>query len=344
MSRCRRPSPSLMQPRRPKNKLKLPWLWIALAFASTALQAEKIVLHLKNGDRITGNLVAETTDTLTVVSDAFGAVQVPSAEIAKRDAVSNPPPLAAQTNLVAEPATAVIKPPPGPMKPANPEAMPIASTPSYWKHDLRFGLNLRYSTRDSQEFSANAKSIYGKAPFRHLFDASFRYGRLEGGLAANSLFGSEKTEFHLTPKSYIFGLTGGGYDKVRKIDLQYELGPGYGKELINRTNFVWKGEIGFNFQEQFRSDDTRSSVYSIRIAEIFAWRIWEKLTADAKIEFFPNLDEIGEYRMRLESTLRYPVSNLLSLNLDVIDLYDTQPARGIPQNDLQVRSSIGVTF
>jgi hypothetical protein len=82
----------------------------------------------------------------------------------------------------------------------------------------------------------------------------------------------------------------------------------------------------------------------VRIAEIFAWRIWEKLTADAKVEFFPNLEDIGRYRLRLEGTLRYPVSKMLSLNLDLIDLYDTNPAQNIPNNDLQIRSSLGVTF
>jgi hypothetical protein len=115
-------------------------------------------------------------------------------------------------------------------------------------------------------------------------------------------------------------------------------------ELLKLTNFVWKGEMGFNFQQQNRADDTRQNSYSVRIAEIFAWRVWDKLTADLKAEFFPNLDEFGEYRLRIESTLRYPVSNRLSLNLDIIDLYDTRPPADVSNNDLQIRSTIGVTF
>ncbi|MGZ8940538.1 MAG: DUF481 domain-containing protein, partial [Limisphaerales bacterium] len=218
------------------------------------------------------------------------------------------------------------------------------STPSYWKHDLRFGVNLRYATKDSHEFLSILKSTYGKAPFRHIFDVNFKYGRVEDALAANSLAASEKTEYQLSPKSYVFGLIGGGYDEIRKIDYQFEVGPGFGIELLKLTNFVWKSEIGFNFQQQNRADQTRQNTYSIRIAEIFAWRIWEKLTADLKAEYFQNLDEFGEYRLRIESTLRYPVSKRLSLNLDVIDLYDTRPPQDVSKNDLQIRSTIGVTF
>ena len=167
---------------------------------------------------------------------------------------------------------------------------------------------------------------------------------MEGALAANSLSASEKTEYQLNPRTYIFNLIGGGYDEIRKIDYQFEAGPGFGLELLKLTNFVWKGEMGFNFQQQNRADNTTQNTYSVRIAEIFAWRVWEKLTADLKVEFFPNLDEFGEYRLRIESTLRYPVSNRLSLNLDVIDLYDTRPPQDVSQNDLQIRSTIGVTF
>lgn len=331
----------------------------ALFLAPAPGRAEKIVLHLKDGSVVNGTFLSETNGAIALTNAVLGLLRVPLSEVARQErtpapipaappavaanAASNAPPAAA-TNLAAAKPVVAKKPPVEPMRPANPEATPIASTPSFWKHDLRFGLNLRYSTKDSQDFSATAKSTYGKAPFRHIFDVNFRYGRLDGNLAANSLTGGEKTEFQLSNRTYIFNLIGGGYDEIRRIDAQFEAGPGFGVELLKLTNFVWKGEMGFSFQQQYRSDDTRNSLYSVRVAEIFAWRIWEKLTADAKIEFFPNLENLGQYRLRLEGTLRYPVSKMLSMNLDVIDLYDTQPARNIPQNDLQIRSSLGITF
>ena len=81
-----------------------------------------------------------------------------------------------------------------------------------------------------------------------------------------------------------------------------------------------------------------------RIAEIFAWRIFEKLTADAKIEFFPNVEEFGEYRLRLENNWRYPLTDRLSLDFVVIDLYDTLAPADVRRNDLQIRSTLGIKF
>jgi hypothetical protein len=46
----------------------------------------------------------------------------------------------------------------------------------------------------------------------------------------------------------------------------------------------------------------------------------------------------------MEGTLRYPLLKNLSLNLVVIDLYDTEPVLGVTKNDMQIRSALGIKF
>ena len=374
----------------PKSKFGKLWssaailICFSLAVLPARMSARQVILRLKNGDRLSGQILTESTNQVVLSNAFYGKITIPIAEIESRETLPDPvePPPAAKTSpaptakaeseptaqKTVEPAPAVIpgtnappaEPssggaelgPPAPAKPkeiepANPEAAPIASTPNYWKHDVQFGLNLRYSTRDQQEYLFIARSTYAKPPFRHIFDYNFAYGKTEGELSANKMSGSQKTEWEISKSAYLFNLIGGGYDKVRKIDVQYEISPGFGMELLRSTNYlnmVWKTETGFTFQQQFRSEEERQTTYSLRVAEIFAWRIWENLTADAKIEFFPNLDEVGEYRLRLESNLRYPVTDRLSLNVVLVDLYDSQPPVGVEPNDLQIRSTIGVKF
>ncbi len=326
-------------------------LFVILVALFAKSYGAQVILHLKNGDRLTGSVFSESTNSVTLATPFFGNVSVPLGEITRREPVSelatqtNVPPVVSSAAAATNIANAKPEPPKKPpMNPANPEAAPIASTPKYWKHDIRFGMNTRYATKDSQEILLLGKTTYARPPFRHIFDGSLKYGKIEGVVSANSIAGSEKTEYQLSPKTYLFSLVGTGYDEVRHIDAQVEVGPGFGVELLKMTNFVWKGEAGFNFQQQYFSDNNEHTAYSIRIAEIFAWRVWDKLTADLKFEFFPNVAEFGEYRFRLESNLRYPVSDRLSLNLDLIDIYDTQPANDVSRNDLQIRSTIGINF
>ena len=74
------------------------------------------------------------------------------------------------------------------------------------------------------------------------------------------------------------------------------------------------------------------------------WKITPRLSWDEKFEYLPRLEDPGEYRMRFETNLRYAMLQNIFFNLSVIDLYDSRPANSVTENDLQIRSSVGVKF
>jgi hypothetical protein len=347
-----------------KYRVKQKWaVGILICLLSGSVAAEVVTLHLKNGDKITGELVSSSTNEVVLTHPIFGRLTIPAPEISKQDLAPKPVSIPAEssqlpnapvarasnTNAPTLPPGAFNTPssPSGipPSKPAKVEVKPDKKLgPKLWNTEIQFGLNMRYATKDQEEALIIAKTTYAKPPFRHIFDYNFNYGRTEGILSANKMTGSEKSEFDLTKRIYLFNLLGAGYDKIQRIDLQYEVSPGLGVKVFESTNFVLKSEIGITYRDQWRADNTEQKSYSGRLAELFTWRIYDKLTADGKIEFFPNLEEAGQYRFRLEGTLRYPLSTVLSFNLVVTDLYDTLPAPGVARNDLQIRSTIGLKF
>jgi len=156
--------------------------------------------------------------------------------------------------------------------------------------------------------------------------------------------GSDKTDFDILNRFYVYNLGGAGYDKIRKIDLHYEEGPGLGYHLLTLTNFVLDVEAGVNYQVQDRSDNTSSEKFFYRLAELATWKLNKRLTFTEKVEYFPQVEDVDEYRARIEANLSYGIWGNLSLNVTLLDLYDTQPAHNVPRNDLQVRSSLGITF
>ena len=81
-----------------------------------------------------------------------------------------------------------------------------------------------------------------------------------------------------------------------------------------------------------------------RFAELCKWTITPKFSLDQKLEYFPQWDDVSEYKLRFEANLRYWLRSNLSINFTVINLYDTRVALGVEPNDLQIRSSIGVKF
>jgi len=322
-----------------KRSNRFPLSLLALcAWTLFASQAADIIIHLKNGDRVTGSIASETATEVTLQTAPLGKITIPVGQILRREEVVAKP---AVTNAPPVVATVTTN------KPAAPAAPPVAvkpPEPKHWNSELQLGLNLRYSAKDQQESLVIAKSTYGKNRFREILDYNFTYGRTEGVQSANRMTGSSKSEIDLTPKIYGFGLAGGSYDEIRQIDLQYELNPGVGYTWFKKPDFVFKTELGFGYQDQFFKGGRELQTYSARLAGIVTWRVWNKLMEDAKLEYFPNIKSSENYRVRVESTLRYPLLKNLSLNLIVIDLYDTQTPPNVQHNDLQVRSALGIKF
>ncbi len=284
-----------------------------------------IILHLQNGDRITGMIIVETATEITVTSPTLGLIKIPTLQVKSREL--------GQPTL---PTPTVVMIP----KQTRPDE------PKRWTTDMQFGMSLKYSTGYAQDYLAGVHTTYAKDWLRESLHYTFNYGKTEGILSANRMMGSSKTDIDISQRWYLYNLAGAGYDEVRRIGLQYEIGPGAGVMVVKSldNNFVWRSELGFSYQEQFRNDDTDQITYSGRIAQLISWKIGGKLSTETTLEFFQNLQSFGDYRLRLETTLSYPLLRNISLNLIASDQYDTLPVVGISRNDFQVRSALGLRF
>jgi putative salt-induced outer membrane protein YdiY len=306
-----------------------------ILFSVTAW-AQPVVLHLRNGDRVTGTITAENLTTVVLTTPWAKEITVPAALILKQELLVPPPPQVAAAPAATNVNVARVVPTTNaPVKP---------KPPKHWTGEVQLGTDLGFSEVNRQLYYGRVKLAYSFDQLRNFFDYQFTYGKSDGTLSANRMDGSAKTDFDLSRHVYLYNLAGGGYDEVRKIDLRLEIGPGVGYHLIKLTNFVLNTEGGINYQEQHFSDDTQKESLYFRLAENAAFNIGTRFTWDEKFEFFPRIENWGEYRFRFETNLRYWLKTYLSINLTLLDLYDTKPAQNVDQNDLQVRSSLGVKF
>src|ERR1019366_4080358 len=120
--------------------------------------------------------------------------------------------------------------------------------------------------------------------------------------------------------------------------------PGVGYKWVILTNFVFKTEFGGDYQEQYFKDQPPTSRYALRLDEDAWWQITRKVRWDEKAEFFPELDNLSEYRVRLETNLSYLFKQNIPFSLNVIDQYDTGLPANVSQNDLQIRTLLGIKF
>lgn len=225
---------------------------------------------------------------------------------------------------------------------ALPGAKPAAL--KNWAIDIQLGMDLGLSERKRQNYSGHAKVTYGKERFRHVLDYDFAYGRTEGITSANRMDGASKMDYDLTSRWYVYSLATIGYDRIRKIDYRFEVGPGLGYHLVKLTNFVFNLESGIDYQSQHLKDDTRPDLFFFRLAENATWQVTRRLSWDEKFEYLPRVEKPSEYKLRLESNARYLFASNFSFVLTVLDLFESRPAMGVSKNDLQIRSALGVKF
>ena len=304
--------------------------------------AQPTQLLLKNGDRVSGVVVFEGTNHLVLSNAWSSAIAIPLAEVVQREKTALPPAAVGETRLpVAQGAASVSLA----GKSIVDVGGGVAAKPArHLTGEAFLGMDLGFGTKTRQIYNARFKTTYVDGRFRSAFDYLFTYGRADGTLSANRMAASSKTDFDLGRRLYIYNLAAGGYDRIRKIDARYEVGPGVGYKLLTGDNHALKVEYGINYQAQYFNDDSNTKSLYHRVAEEFVWKMNTRFSFTERFEYFPKLTEISQYRLRLEANLKYVVWNNLSLNMTLIDIYDNQTAYGVQPNDLQFLSSIGWKF
>src|SRR3954465_6494665 len=161
--------------RKTKRNVKFIFVLICAAALGLATNAGDVIIHLRNGDRVTGAILGETTGEVTLKSLSLGKIVIPVGQILKREEVIAPSATAnAATNAAAATTTTNATTAAATTSKPVPAAVATKPTePKHWNSELQFGLNLRYSTVDQQESLVIAKSTYAKNHFREILEYNF---------------------------------------------------------------------------------------------------------------------------------------------------------------------------
>ena len=319
--------------------------------------AGPVVFQLRNGDRVAGTILSEGTNAVVISTPWAKELAIPLEHIES----CSPLVTVSATNVPVTPPAATLR-----ATTAAPTNNPVVAgavptimqplaiqprPPKEWRADVKMGVDLIYGSKDRQLYYGQFALTYAKPQtanpskfLRNILEYRVDYAETDGVESANRMFGANKTDWDIGRSTFVYNFMGVGYDEVRKIDLQYEVGPGFGYHLLRRTNFVANIEGGLTYQSQERVDSpTVESLYA-RIGEDFTWKIVQRVTLTQRATLLTQVDDLEQMQLRMEANLSLGIVKSLSFNLTVIELYDTQPVSGVSRNEFQLRSSIGLAF
>lgn len=317
---------------------------------TNSVPAKTEVIQLKNGDRLTGTVVHEDATTLKLSTRWQAELLLPKAEIVKREPqIPVTAPVLSAIPVPVKPATLAAATASSPKASGGARTDVAAEKPKpkgVLKGNLQIGADLRDSSVQSYLYTVAAKVNYSRGNWHNAVDYRYSYGKTDNLLSADRMDGSFKTDLDIgmDKKWFFYGLVGAGYDTVRKIENQFELGPGIGRHLLTRTNMTLSAETGFSYQQQDFSNAASREEMRLRLATDYFWRLNSKFSLESKAEIQPSFDDPADYRIRYETTVSYALWNNISWNVALIDLYDSKPTAGVTKNDLQIRSGVGIKF
>lgn len=311
-----------------------------------------MVFHLKGGDRIAGEILSESTNSVTISTSWAKEVVLPLDQIAARElptaiAATNAPPVIvhkvpATTNPVVVVQSAKLRE----------EKKPAASEPSkLWRADAKLGMDMIQGEKDRRIYYGQLALKYTRPfeseptrVFRNTLEYRADYARTDGVESANRMYGSDKVDLDIGRRLFVYNFAGAGYDEVRKIDLQYEVGPGLGYHLFRLPSFTANVEGGLSYQCQDRQDSDRIEALYARVGEDLTWKVDSRITFSQRAALLTRVDAPDQMQLRLEANLAFGIVKNVTFNLTAIELYDTRPVPGVTPSEFQLRSAIGLAF
>lgn len=322
-------------------------------------------VFLTNGDRISGRIVGLQDGTLTIDTRYAGTItvewrQVASLQTEDQVSVTRLEGQEAYGQLIPA-ATGCVE-----LRPESGEAYILCTTeivrvesqppaqaeeeagvPSRprWSGSFAMTLGMRSgATTDTLDFYSSLKATRRTEDDEVLLGGSGSYGKTDGETTQSEYNLRSEYRHDWDERSFYFGQLLGQYDDMEDLDLRADLTAGVGWRFWERESehLIVKVGIGGS-QEFFQSDGNRTSLNAYSGVS-WAWRIWGKTELSQDVEFFPNLGDFGEFRIRSETRLSAPFQEQWSLFLHVIEEYVSDPHEDVGNNDLTFRSGVSYDF
>jgi len=341
-------------------RVRLALLLGCLVVISSPLAADQVVL--KNGDRITGKIVAVGDGVLTLKGDQVGQVKIAMKDIATfasdspleihlqdgtvlnqpvvaadadRFAIAEGPALRPQTFSLADVAS--INPPPKPEpKWTGSVSGAVSSTHGNTKAEaITASVNV---VRRSEKDRTTAAADYGRSEQRNRTTG-------EDDTTEDWWRARAQYDYFFSKKFFGFGNIRYERDAIADLDRRVVVGGGGGYQWIENAKTSFSTNLGLaSLYEKFDNATDSNSQISLQAGYNVDHRIRDGLRFVHDLTYYPSLEQFSDYYLTTTGELRASLTKSMFANFKVIFNYDESPAAGRGSTDLKYLLGIGMNF
>jgi len=215
-----------------------------------------------------------------------------------------------------------------------------------WDKTLSVGVNGKEGNTQSLSFNTQLKLT--RETDRHRFEVEARYFYTQNdGERTQNEFRSQATRDWLDDDSpWIFFVRGGyEYDEFESWEhrLRAYAGPGY--RFVDNEDFELLGRLGVGANYEFGTVNELTPE-GLLGSEIVRWHITENQTFEGELTVYPDLEELGEYRLTAKAEWQVEIDRAsgLSLKLGVENQYESVTEGDDQHNDLKYYGALNYSF
>jgi putative salt-induced outer membrane protein YdiY len=238
-----------------------------------------------------------------------------------------------------DPTPEAMKPPPASPAPEKLLARWSHTLPpplQFWSGRLEFGLN--GTDGNSEQMSSHSVGkVCRKTPEEEItLNLTHDFAQSKSDATANQLIYDGRYEYLFQESPWTaFVHDTLEYDQFAAFDSRVGFDGGMGYRFMDHERTKLKGRAGAGASREYGVPESEYVLEATFTGE-FEHKFWERHKVTAKTEWFPEMEEWGEYRAKHEAgwETKLDARHPLSLKLSLIDRYDSSPNGG-KHNDLQ---------
>jgi len=341
-------------------RVKLAFVLGCLTVLSSPLAADQVVL--KNGDRITGKIVAVGDGVLTLKGDQVGQITIAMKDIAtfasdspleihlKDGTVLNQPVIAADADRFAITEGPALRPQTFSLADVTSINPPPKPQPK-WTGSISGAVTSTHGNTKAEAVSASVNVVRRSEKDRTT--AAADYGRSE---QRNRTTKEDDTtedwwraraqyDYFFSKKFFGFGNVRYERDAIADLDRRVVVGGGGGYQWIENAKTSFSTNLGLaSLYEKFDNVNDSNSEISLQVGYNLDHRIRDGLRFVHDLTYYPSLEQFSDYYLTTTGELRASLTKSMFANFKVIFNYDESPAPGRGSTDVKYLLGIGMNF
>jgi putative salt-induced outer membrane protein len=216
-----------------------------------------------------------------------------------------------------------------------------------WGGYIDSGLSLSRGNSDTTNFTLGANAVRATDNSKTTIFATSLYSKSEvlgvSTTTASAINAGLRYDRNLSDRMFAFAFTNFDHDRFQELDLRNVLGGGLGYHAVKTATTTFDLSGGATFNQEYFSTLTRRSA-EIVAGEALDHKLNGAVSLHERLDFYPNVTDLGQYRIVFDTAAITKVAKFLSWQVDVSDRYQSNPLFGLKGNDLLLTTGIRVTF